>query len=267
MTSARSTFACLLLAVAATNAAGSCACEEIPFLSRRKARFNDFTTIAGSAGTNDVNGRVRVGQGVFMSDGTSLYGDVVDIKTGANLAHVFATTTVRIQPGAVIRDGIDPIVLPAVEPFCTVPTFFCGTQLVTIHPAQTSDPLPPGVYGTVRVLKAATLRLAGGDYAFCDVKMSRDARIEAEGSVVMNVSGNMQIGRGSYFGPTGGAPGIVAVVAGKRVKVGRSAVTNAEFTAPLAKVSFGTGARFDGCYCATEAKVDRQVALTCPASP
>jgi hypothetical protein len=202
-----------------------------------------------------------------MPDGTSLYGDVVDIKTGANLAHLFASTNVTVQPGAVVRNGIDPIELPVVDSFCTVSPVSCGTQSMTLAPGETSAPLPPGLYGKVRISRAARLRLAGGDYTFCDVRMSREARIEAEGLVVMNVSGSLQVGRESYFGPTGDAPAIVAVVAGKRVKVGRSAVTSAEITAPLAKVSFGPAAHFDGCFCANEAKVDKEVTLTCTPAP
>lgn len=240
----------------------ACDCDAGPaFFGGRELKFNNDATVAGHAAVNNLLGRLRLGKNVFMADGTSLSADLVQIGNASNVSQVFANT-VKLGDGAVIRNGTGPLALPIVDPFCEVSTFPCGTTIVNVPPGATQA-LTPGVYGYARVANGSTLRLAGGVYTFCDVKMGREAAILAEGPVVMQIVGNLRIGTDSYFGPVDGAPAIAVYALGRKVRVSQSAVAVAQITAPFAKMQFGRDAAFDGCFCVDRAKSDKHITLTC----
>ena len=54
-------------------------------------------------------------------------------------------------------------------------------------------------------------------------------------------------------------------VAGSAVRVSDSAVANAVFVAPNARISFGRGATLLGCFCADRINTDKRINLVCPA--
>ena len=240
-----------------------CDCSGTAFLLGRDAKFNNDATLAGNAGVNDPLGRLRVARNVFMPDGTSLSANFVEVGDASNVFQVFANTT-HVAIDAFVRNGIGPVTLPLPDPPCVIPDFACGTDPLFVRPGTTEGPVPPGVYGVVRVLNGATLKLAGGVYTVCDVKIGRQAVLEAEGPVLLQIVGNLKIGTGSFFGPAIGAPPIAAYVAGRKVRVSQGATAVAQITAPFAKFTFGRGSMLDGCVCGDRTKTDKHITLTCP---
>ena len=240
-----------------------CDCSQPTFFGRRFAKFNNDGTFSGNAAVNAPLGRLQVGKNVFMPDGTSLTADYVQVGNASNVYQVFANT-VKTGVGATIRNGSGPASLPLADPFCTIPDFACGGQVVNLGPGTTGT-LTPGVYGFVRVANGATLRLAPGIYNFCDVKMGREASIEADGPVLLQITGNLRIGTDSYFGPVMGPPipPIAVYVAGRKVRISQSAVAVAQIVAPNAKAQFGRDSTLNGCFCSDLVRTDKHITLTC----
>src|SRR5262249_32544701 len=107
------------------------------------------------------------------------------------------------------------------------------------------------------------LPLAYGTYNFCDVKMGRSAQVVAEGTVIMNIVGDLRVGTASFFGPDLPYAPIQAFVLGRKVRTSQSAVMPAKVVAPNAKMTFGRDASYNGCFCTSQAKTDKHITLTC----
>ena len=152
--------------------------------------------------------------------------------------------------------------LPVATPFCIIPSFTCGGDQID-DPPRRGEGLAPGTYGVVRVMNGGTLRFTPGIYTVCDVKVGRDARIEADGAVTLQVDGSLRIGTDSYFGPVNGAPIIDTYVTGRTVRVSQKAVAMARIVAPNARATFGRDSALDGCYCSDRSKSDKHITLTC----
>jgi hypothetical protein len=239
-----------------------CNCDEIPFLFERDARINNEATVDATVGVRTFLGRLRVSQNVFMPDGTSLSAFFVEVGNDSNVSQVFAD---QLQRGsnAVIRNGVGPVSLPLTPPICTLPEYTCGTTPVLATPGQVTGPIAPGDYGLVRVPNGATLRLSEGVYTMCGIKMGRGAKIVAEGAVVLQITGSLQVGNESYFGPDTGAPPIVAYVGGTKVRLGANALAVARIVAPNARAAFGRDSRLEGCICSDRMKSDKRITLEC----
>jgi hypothetical protein len=212
---------------------------------------------------NNVGARIRVSKDVFMPDGTYVAGDRVEVGNASSIFRAYVGSLIKTGDGAVIRDGVFPIALPIEVPYCVAPSFTCGGADVIAAPGQTVGPLPPGVYGRVIVMNGGSLTLAPGEFTFCDVKMGRQATIEAQGEVKMFIVGNLRVGTASRFGPAPGFPPIGVYVLGRKVRTSQSAVITAAIVAPNAKISFGRDATYNGCFCAAQAKSDKHITLTC----
>ena len=238
-----------------------CDCSEPAFFAGRAGKFGNDATLTGIAAVNSPQGLLKVGKNVFMPNGTSIQGNFVQVGNAANVYEVLANT-VKTGFGATIRNGTGPIVLPIVEPFCEIPSFACGSELVNVLPGGTTS-LVPGTYGFVRVANGSTLHLAGGIYTMCDVKTGREAAIIADGPVLLQITGNLRIGTDTYFGPNLSAPPIAVYVAGRQVRISQSAQAIAQIKAPFAKISFGRDASLDGCFCSDQSKSDKHITLTC----
>jgi hypothetical protein len=244
-----------------TTVPGQCDCT-LAFFTSRLTKFNNDGTINGNAAVNSPNGLLKLGKGVFMPDGTSLKGDYVEVGNGSSVYDVFARTAVKTGFEAVIRHDLGPLVLPIADPFCEIPDFTCGGTAITVPYGETQT-IAPGVYGIIRVMNGGTLQLGAGTYTVCDVKMGREARIEATGAVTLRIVENLRIGTASYFGPVGGAPLIDTYVAGRKVRVSQSALAVARIVAPFAQATFGRDSALNGCFCSDRAKSDKHITLTC----
>jgi hypothetical protein len=242
-------------------------CDDIAFLVNRDAKLNNDAEITGHAGVNSPDGRLRTGRNVVMLDGSSLSANRVEIGNGSSIDTVF-TNDLKLGANSEVRNGTFPVSLPLVDPFCELPEFACDEgRSVLVQPGVTVGPLQPGVYGQLRILNGATLRLAPGEFTFCDVRMGREADLQAAGPVQMNIDGSLRIGSSSTFGPILNAPPIIAYVSGRTVRISQDGLANAEIIAPFAKGSFGRDAEFVGCFCMDTAKSDKHITLFCPETP
>jgi hypothetical protein len=242
-----------------------CECLATPFLAARDLRLNNDGDIRGSVGVNDPSGHLRLGKAVTMPDGTSVTGDTVLLGNGASVYQTFANTLLA-GPGSVVRDAKAAATLPIVSPYCGLPAITCGTTDVLVSPGQRVGPLPPGVYGRLRVLNGGAVTLSPGTFTFCDVKTGRGATIMTLGPASIDVERDVVIGTDSRLGPDSGSAPVLVNVAGKMVRVSQSGVANAAFVAPAARISFGRDAHLVGCFCTDRAKSDKHITLECPAS-
>lgn len=240
----------------------SCDCAGTPFLVDTEGRFNNDGELHGSLGANDANGRIQLGKGVLMSDGTKVTAHSVTVGNGSSVDQVVAND-VQVGSGGIIRGGTSLPSLPIVQPFCDVPEFTCGDDAILVQVGDTTAPLPPGTYGRVRVLNDGHLRLQPGVFQFCDLKAGRGSTIEAMGPVTMNVVGNVSIGSGSRLLSSIGQPPIVLNVRGHQVRVSQNAVAEAIITAPFAKITLGRDSLVRGCFCVETARTDKHITLVC----
>lgn len=242
----------------------TCDCPATPFLVAREAKLNNDATIAANVGANNIGGRLRLGKGVTMPDGTRATGDLVIVGNGSSVWQVFANT-LQLGSEAVVRNGTGTAALPIALPFCPVSIPPCGTDDIQVSPNQTFGPLAPGTYGRLRVLNGATITLTAGEFTFCDVKMGRNASIIAQGPVSMNVVNNFAIGTASRVIPASGTTPVRVNAGGKSLRVSQSGLANVAFFAPAARISFGRDAHLVGCFCTDRAKSDKHITLECPA--
>ena len=244
-----------------TTIPGHCNCD-VAFFVNRDAKYNNDAEISANIVVNSPEGTLRLARNVFMSDGTSIKGNAVEVGNGSNIYQVFAKS---LKTGAevTIRAGAGgAFTLPVATPFCVIPSFTCGGDQVDVLPGEEKD-LAPGTYGVVRVMNAPTLRLTGGTYTVCDVKIGREARVEGDGAVTLQIDGSLRIGTDSVYGPVNGAPIIDTYVTGRKVRVSQKAVALARIIAPNARATFGRDSSLDGCYCSDRSKSDKHITLSC----
>src|SRR5262249_19180148 len=137
-----------------------CNCPDTPFLVARDAKVGNDGTIAGNIGSNNLGGRVRLGKGVTMPDGTRINADTVSLGGGGTSVFQVLGNTLLINPAAVVRGGTGLPVLPIANPFCAPPAIPCGTNDVQVPPNQTMGPLAPPTYRPLKIMNGATLTLS-----------------------------------------------------------------------------------------------------------
>jgi hypothetical protein len=198
-----------------------------------------------------------------MTDGTRVSGARIKIGNGTSVYEAYANL---LQPSstAVIRNGTGIPILPLVIDPCELPELTCGGDDVVVPSNFTLTFLPPGTYGSLRVANGASVRLASsGTYNFCDVKLGRNAMVEATGQVVINVVGSMRVGADSeILTPFANAP-IILNVGGKKVRISQSAVMKVILNAPNAKLKIQRGGTIFGCFCSDKATTDKHTSLLC----
>src|SRR5262249_5881175 len=90
-----------------------CNCAGVPFLTAREAKINNDADVRNSVGVNDDDGRLRIGKGVVMPDGTALIADTVQVGNGSDVYRVLANTLLQ-GSGVTIRAGFGLPSLPIV---------------------------------------------------------------------------------------------------------------------------------------------------------
>jgi hypothetical protein len=239
------------------------ACPTIPFIVCEGGKFNNDADILASIAANAPGATLRISQHAFMSDGTTVTGDRVEIGDDTSVFRV-RTNDLHQGDGVTIRSGVFAAPpLPLQTPCCSLPAFSCGTVPVVIGRGESLS-LAPGVYGALRVLNAGRLELAPGTYTFCSIKVGRDARIEPLGAVTINVEDSVRVGVDSHMDAAPGQPAIILNVAGRRVKFTQNAVVRAFVTAPNAQIRLGRSANVQGGFCVKSAKTDKHITLQCP---
>lgn len=246
-----------------------CGAGSWAFRTERGIKFNNDSTISGSALVNRPRALLRTGKNVMVADGSMFFGDRM-ILGNATSAWSLTTNLLRVGQSVTVRGGsmVNPPVtgpLPAVSALCgNFPGFSCGGPDVRALTGETIGPLPPGSYGRVLVMNGADLILQPGTYQFCDVKMGRDARIDTQGATTINVVSNVTVGSGSYLGPqTANDDVTILNVLGTKVRVSQGATMQAAVDAPYAKLTFGRDSTLLGCFCGQQMKSDKHITLVC----
>ncbi len=126
--------------------------------------------------------------------------------------------------------------------------------------------LAPGVYGDARVEGGAggpgTLVLAG-QYAFCSLHASRDARVHFSGPATAWIAGSLTGSNASTVAPEPAStvsPADIAIfVAGPQVRLARKARLAARLCAPVASVRFGSSVILEGSVVGADMRLRRAV--------
>jgi hypothetical protein len=237
--------------------------DHVPFLAKVRGQLGNGSFIGGGFGVNDLGGNVRFGRSVFVIDGAGTVGDLVRIGNGSNVYTVLANRLI-VGRDVIIRGTTGGPTLPLTAPFCPVSSFTCGTERVTVATGTVTAPLAPGVYGAVQIFNGGTLRLAPGDFTFCDLRTGRNATILTSGNTTINVTGKVRLANGSILGPTADSPTPILNVLGPQVRVGAGSVMRAILSAPNALLTMGRNARFVGVFCVLRTRSDKGITLECP---
>ncbi|HWP67333.1 MAG TPA: hypothetical protein VNO26_15660 [Candidatus Limnocylindria bacterium] len=244
-----------------------CDCDGFAFLAATQARLNNNAFVDGSIGVNDGNsGWLRVGRRAFLGDGTIAAGRLVGLAANSSVYRVDATTLMK-APSAEIRDAFtSQLGFPLVTPFCPLPAFTCDAgNPVHVRPADSAS-LPGGTYGMLFVGDGAVLTLdAGATYTFCEVRVGRNAAIEAAGQATINVEDGIRIGAGSRLWTPSVVNDLPLVlnVGGSLVRLSQADVVEAAITAPNAKLRIQRAGALYGCFCSAELTTDKNVRLEC----
>jgi hypothetical protein len=110
-----------------------------------------------------------------------------------------------------------------------------------ITPGNQQCDLPPGAYGSVRVMNDARLGLSPGEYSFCSLKVGTRATVEADATtVLLPQGGSFKAGNGSQVGQDCGDLTVLMHGFGV-VSFGRHALVAARVCAPQAYMRLGHG--------------------------
>jgi cysteine-rich repeat protein len=237
-----------------------------PFWVATHARVGNGSALGGDLTVNAAGGRLAIGRRTEAASGVRITGDEVWLGVGASL---FDVATNTLNPGAtratIAGTILTPIAVPVHATFCGMPPVACGGPDVTLAPGAVQELLAPQSYGALRVGRGATLTLAPGSFAFCDVVIARDAVVQAlgDGPTRVDVATRLVLGPRAVLGPGAGGAMPTLQVDGARVRLGRGARFEALLTAPAARVRVGSEAEINGTVCADTLAVGRNASLGC----
>jgi hypothetical protein len=194
----------------------------------------------------DSQKEVTVGKGVFLSDGTSIYGDSVKIKVNASVYNVSYNDL--INNGEIRGEESYPLDLPLPVVLPDFPTPEPGTEDIILLRGE-SLTLDPGHYGEVFAKAGAELTLTGGTYHFENLKLgypNTKLLILAPSEIIIN--NRLDTGEKDFIGPAEGsdigATDIAIYVNGingntgnlgaspKAAKIGKNNILHANIYAP-----------------------------------
>jgi len=213
----------------------------------------------GDVGVNSTTGLFRERNGITVAG--SCAGNTARMDGTGSCGTLFANITVNpTQPPVPFTP---PILSGSLESNCGFPPapFNCNLAVpVTVNAGDTVT-LPAGVYGHVTVKggfdeflapNPGVLRLSGGTYVFCNVKLSRFAQIRALAPTEMRIDGKLKMTSDNFFGPDAGhvASDFTVFVNGTKVRYSRESEVTARVCAPLANCGLlDGGTHFGGTWC------------------
>ncbi len=217
----------------------------------------------GSIGVNEEAGKLSLGGGTFLADGTETVGDVSRIGRGSSIFDLFANTVRgRFDPAVVRGAGpqhFSPPLIPVLPP---VTDFLCGGPAVTVGKGE-GVLLAPGLYGNVSFRNASTVTLTGGTYTMCKLKIGKGVLVINTGPTVFNVARAIVISNGSFVGPPPGGSRPKINLAGGSLRFGKNTLVRAIIDARFAKVGLGNG-QFEGRLIARKVRSDFGLRLILP---
>ncbi len=147
------------------------------------------------------NSEITLESGVYLADGTALYGDTVIIK---NKASVYDLHYNELDTKGIVRGSKNtPLALPLDILLSAFPTPVPGTRKIKV-PNNSQLTLEPGSYGKVSVGSKATLAMAGGIYHIVSLDIGSKGKLLFHGSSDIVLQGSIKTGSKSVAGP---APG------------------------------------------------------------
>lgn len=233
------------------------------------AKINNDAFVDGGISVNNARGMIKTGKNIHATDGSMFVADHIQL---GNAANVFGVETNHLSVGqsVTVRNGSGLITpptppLPLQQGFCQMAQpVECGTQRIDVWPGEQAGPLPPGVYGAVRILNGGTLRLAPGEFTFCSIKLGRGSYLYTDDGTIIDVESSVYVGSGSYCGPedpTDPTPNVN--LAGTKLRVSQGATLRAAIVAPRGKFTFGRDSTLLGCFCGDQQKSDKHITLMC----
>ncbi len=157
----------------------------------------------GVAAPRDSNqslpARLRSGHPIWMSPGSQVVGDYVDLWKLSEVGDVYANHLGDdITDGKVtMQNGPIPFALPILDSsnpekaFPTFPTFTAGTQAVEVAQNGTLS-LAPGSYGDLWVKNDGTLNLTHGIYTFNEFKLSLRSVVNVEDDTEVRIAAGLK---------------------------------------------------------------------------
>jgi cysteine-rich repeat protein len=147
----------------------------------------------------------------------------------------------------------------------------CEGSDVTVS-KRGETPLPPGMYGSVRVKNGGTLVLTGEAYVFCgDLHVARNGSLLASVPTSIEVGGNVMFANATDVGPVPDdsvTPCEVDLfVSGDTVSIQRNADVRLELCAPNADLHVNNGATLIGDFVAHDTHIHRATLGPCPEMP
>jgi hypothetical protein len=264
-----------LLAVARTVAAQpSSDLDDYVLFAEEILKADSLLVPCGDVGVDSTSGLFRETNGITVAG--NCVGNTARMDGLGSCGALYANLTVNpTQPPLTFTP---PVLSGSIASNCGFPPapFGCDlAQPVTVDAGDTVT-LPAGVYGHVTVKggfdeflapNPGVLRLSGGTYVFCNVKLARFGQIRALAATEMRVDGKLKMASGNFFGPDTGnaASDFTVFVNGTKVRYSRESQVTAKVCAPQANCGLlDGGSHFGGTWC-RKLKA-RDLTVTC-ASP
>jgi hypothetical protein len=267
-------FASLLAAARTVPAQPSSNLDDYVLFAEEILKADSLLVPCGDIGVNSTTGLFRETNGITVAG--NCVGNTARMDGLGSCGALYANFTVNpTQPPIPFTP---PVLSGSIASNCGFPPAPFGCNLaapVTVNAGDTVT-LPPGVYGHVTVKggfdefmapNPGVLRLSGGTYVFCNVKLSRFAEIRALAATEMRVDGKLKMTSDNFFGPDTGnvASDFKVFVNGTKVRYSRESQVTAEVCAPQANCGLLDGGNhFGGTWC-RKLKA-RDITFTC-ASP
>jgi hypothetical protein len=225
-------------------------------------KMKEANVLNGDVGVNAFEGRL-IAAHTFSAPGSVVAADEVrfDKEPANSVMQQLYANVVDLGPQGT------PFATPIVADLaagCDFPSPFPGCDELSpvgIDPGITVT-LHPGTYGTLRMrgtpAAAGIVELTGGNYVFCDVKLSRNAEIRALAPSTIQVVDKASFGPNTVFGPAAGsglgASDVPLFVAGALVKFSRGSFSQANVCAPGGKLKFAADGTHVGMHVADSIK-------------
>jgi hypothetical protein len=203
--------------------------------------------------------------------------DVVHMDASTDCEDLFVNAQVGVAGSCTKSGGVPNPIIADLLTACAFPKPFpaCNpSKPILVDHGQTTA-LVPGVYGDLRVegggAGPAVLRL-NGNYVFCNVRASRNARILFDGPSTVDVGGSSRVSNSTDVGPGTGAgapaPGEIKwFVQGSQMRFARKGNIALYACAPNAKLVIGSGTALAGRYAARSIRLKKSTIRFTPPVP
>ncbi|MFT4569700.1 MAG: hypothetical protein ACI8TX_001591 [Hyphomicrobiaceae bacterium] len=233
-----------------------------------RLKIGDTSSVSSNLLVNSSGGVIRLLGGVTLADDTTTTGAAVRLGPRTRVFDLLANT-IETGTGAQIRGTQSAApALPFEADFCALSqTPGCGQGSLRIARRSVSTPLSAGDYGRVVVGSGATLKLAAGQFRFCELRVARGARVLLAGgaSTSVFIRDRLKLGREAVLSSSEPSALPLVEVAGTSVHLASKTTVAANFRAPSASFRARREHRFVGNLCAYGVSIGRNANVECVA--